>query len=198
MRTDPSTASITEVSTRIRDRRLSPIALADHCLDRIEALNATLNAFITVTAELAREQARTAEREIRNGYWRGPLHGVPVAVKDFYDTAGIRTTAGFEHFQNRVPSRDAVMVAELRDGLVQDPAAGEEAESLFLQALEIARSQQGKSFELSAATSLARMWQDQRREDEARALLQPLYAWFTEGFDTADLKDAKALLEELS
>jgi len=115
VRTDLSTGSITEISTRIRDRRLSPIALAEHCLDRIEALNPTLNAFITVTAELAHEQARTAEREIRDGHWRGPLHGVPVAVKDFFDTAGIRTTAGFEHFQNRIPTRDAVMVAKLRD-----------------------------------------------------------------------------------
>jgi len=112
---DLSTASLTVISTCIRDRRLSPIALAEHCLDRIEALNPTLNAFITVTAELAREHARTVEREIRDGHWRGPLHGVPVAVKDFYDTAGIRTTAGFEHFQNRIPSRDAVMVAKLHD-----------------------------------------------------------------------------------
>ncbi|MGH7711977.1 MAG: amidase [Gemmatimonadaceae bacterium] len=108
-------ASISDISARIRDGRLSPVDLAQYCLDRIEALNPTLNAFITVTAELAREQARSAERDILAGQRRGPLHGVPVAVKDFYDTAGIRTTAAFEHFANRVPSEDADIVVRLRD-----------------------------------------------------------------------------------
>src|SRR6185437_15660747 len=83
--------------------------------ERIAALNSSLNAFITVTAELAQHQARDAEREIGAQQCRGPLHGVPVAVKDFYDTAGIRTTAAFEHFANRVPVRDAEMVVRLRD-----------------------------------------------------------------------------------
>ncbi len=114
-RLDLSFASIADIGAEIRDGQLSPVALADHCLHRIEALNPTLNAFITVTAELAREQARKAEIDIRAGHWRGPLHGVPVAVKDFYDTAGIRTTAGFEHFRNRVPSQDAEMVVRLRN-----------------------------------------------------------------------------------
>jgi aspartyl-tRNA(Asn)/glutamyl-tRNA(Gln) amidotransferase subunit A len=112
---DLSFASIAEVSVRFRDGRLSPVDVAEHCLARIEALNPALNAFITVTAATAREQARDAERDLRAGRWRGPLHGVPVAVKDFYDTAGVRTTAGFEHFQNRVPTQDAEMVARLRD-----------------------------------------------------------------------------------
>jgi len=75
--------------------------------------------------------------------------------------------------------------------------AVEEAESLFHQSLEIARRQEAKTFELRAATSLARLWQRQGKRDAARALLAPLYAWFTEGFATGDLKDAKALLEEL-
>ena len=114
-RRDLSLLSIAEASAAIRDGRLSPTALVDHCLRRIHAFNPTLNAFITVTPERAREQAHEAEREIHSGQWRGPLHGVPVAVKDFYDTAGIRTTAGFEQFRNRVPSRDAEMVVELRN-----------------------------------------------------------------------------------
>ena len=67
----------------------------------------------------------------------------------------------------------------------------------FRKALEVARRQSGKSWELRAATSLARLWQQQGRNEEARDLLQPVYGWFTEGFDTKDLKDAKALLEEL-
>jgi adenylate cyclase len=73
-----------------------------------------------------------------------------------------------------------------------------EAENCFDHALAIARNQQAKSFELRAATSLARLWQSQGKRDEARQLLGDVYGWFTEGFDTADLKDAKALLDELS
>jgi predicted ATPase len=72
-----------------------------------------------------------------------------------------------------------------------------EAETCFHQALSIARRQQAKSLELRAATSLARLWQSQGKRQEAYELLEPVYAWFTEGFDTADLKDAKALLDEL-
>jgi predicted ATPase len=74
----------------------------------------------------------------------------------------------------------------------------EEAEALFGQSPEIARRQEAKSFELRAATSLARLWRRQGKRDAAQALLAPLYAWFTEGFDTRDLKDANTLLEDLS
>ena len=81
--------------------------------------------------------------------------------------------------------------------LDMDGNAVDEAEALFRQSLEIARRQEAKTFELRAATSLARLWQRQGKRDAARALLAPLYAWFTEGFDTRDLQDAKALLEEL-
>ena len=76
-----------------------------------------------------------------------------------------------------------------------DPAG---AEAAFRQALDVARRQSAKSWELRAATSLARLWQRLGRKQEARALLAPVYDWFTEGFDTQDLKDAKALLEELA
>jgi len=72
-----------------------------------------------------------------------------------------------------------------------------EAEAFFHQALDIARAQESKSHELRNAMSLARLWRDQGKRAEARDLLAPLYAWFTEGFDTRDLIDAKALLEEL-
>jgi predicted ATPase len=73
-----------------------------------------------------------------------------------------------------------------------------EAESSFHHALEIARSQQAKSFELRTATNLAKLWQQQGKRQEAHDLLAPVYNWFTEGFDTADLKDAKALLDALA
>jgi predicted ATPase len=73
-----------------------------------------------------------------------------------------------------------------------------EAEEYFLKAVDIARKQQAKSFELRAATSLARLWQQQGKRAEAHNLLSEIYNWFTEGFDTKDLQEAKALIEELS
>ena len=83
--------------------------------------------------------------------------------------------------------------------LLQQAISGEqEAEACFLQALDIARRQQAKSLELRAAMSLARLWQHQGKRDAARTLLAPVYGWFTEGFDTADLQEAKALVEALS
>jgi predicted ATPase len=78
-----------------------------------------------------------------------------------------------------------------------DGSAVEEAEALFHQSLETARRQEAKTFELRAATSLARLWQRRGKRAAARDLLLPVYEWFTEGFDTRDLKDARALLEEL-
>ena len=72
-----------------------------------------------------------------------------------------------------------------------------EAEASFHQAISIAQNQAAKSWELRASTSLAKLWQSQGKRDEARELLEPVYGWFTEGFDTADLIEAKALLDEL-
>jgi adenylate cyclase len=82
--------------------------------------------------------------------------------------------------------------------VAQSPSDQAEAEALFRDALEIARRQSGKFWELRAATSLARLWQQQGRKKEARELLAPVYDWFTEGFDTSNLKEAKALLDELA
>jgi predicted ATPase len=82
--------------------------------------------------------------------------------------------------------------------LARSPSDHAEAEASFRKALDVARRQSAKSYELRAATSLARLWQGQGRKQEARDLLAPVYDWFTEGFDTRDLKDAKALLEELA
>jgi predicted ATPase len=77
-------------------------------------------------------------------------------------------------------------------------SASAKAEVSYRQAIERARSQEAKSWELRAATSLARLWRDQGKRAEGRNLLGPIYNWFTEGFDTPDLKDAKALLDELA
>jgi predicted ATPase len=91
-------------------------------------------------------------------------------------------------------------IARLRGVLLlrQTETPQAEAETCFRQALDIARHQEAKSLELRAATSLARLWQQQGKRAEAYDLLGPIYCWFTEGFDTADLQDAKALLEELA
>jgi predicted ATPase len=82
--------------------------------------------------------------------------------------------------------------------LQQSPDNATEAESCFNQALNVAHQQQAKSWELRASTSLAKLWQSQDKHKEAYDLLAPVYGWFTEGFDTADLKDAKALLDALA
>src|SRR5690348_7873131 len=86
--------SIEEASHLIRKKALSPVELTRICLDRIERLNPSLNAFIIVTKEHALAQASAAENELRRGNWLGPLHGIPISLKDTIDTAGVRTTAG--------------------------------------------------------------------------------------------------------
>lgn len=107
--------SIVETSDLLRKGKLSPVELTKNCLAQIEKLNPTLNAFITVTAELALTQARAAEAEILRGRWRGPLHGIPLAVKDLIDTAGIRTTAASAVFKDRVPAENADVVRRLKN-----------------------------------------------------------------------------------
>ena len=79
---------------------------------------------------------------------------------------------------------------------MREPDAAK-AEAYFERALAVARKQEAKSWELRAAMSMARLWRDQGKRDEARDLLAPVYGWFTEGFDSLDLKEAKALLDEL-
>ena len=82
--------------------------------------------------------------------------------------------------------------------LLQDQDHPEAAQACFQEAVTMAREQDARSFELRAAMSLARLWRDQGKVQQARELLAPVYGWFTEGFDTRDLKEAKALLEELA
>ncbi len=106
--------TIQEASQQIRVGEISPVALTESCLSRIERLNPTLDAFITVTAESALEEARQAQAEIRAGKYRGPLHGIPLALKDLVDTAGVRTTAASHLFEKRVPAEDAFIVKRLK------------------------------------------------------------------------------------
>src|SRR5271165_3453511 len=107
--------TISELGQRLRRREVSPVEITQDCLSRIERLNPALNAFITVMAESALAEARRAEAEILRGEWRGALHGVPVALKDLIDTAGVRTTAGSALYKDRVPTQDAEVVRRLRE-----------------------------------------------------------------------------------
>jgi aspartyl-tRNA(Asn)/glutamyl-tRNA(Gln) amidotransferase subunit A len=107
--------TILELSQRMRRKEISPVEITRVCLDRIEKLNPALNAFITVTTESALFEARVAEAEILRGEWRGPLHGIPLSLKDLIDTAGVRTTAASALHKDRVPAHDAEVVRRLRN-----------------------------------------------------------------------------------
>ena len=104
---------ITEIADRYRRGNLSPVEVAERSLARIEALNPTLNAFITVTADAALTGAQQAETELRSGIDRGLLHGIPIALKDLVDTAGFRTTCGSRILADHVPALDARCVGNL-------------------------------------------------------------------------------------
>ena len=107
--------TLEEAAALVRDRRISPTELTEACLARIQAVEPRLNAFVTVTADLARAQAREATDEITAGRYRGPLHGIPVAVKDLFATKGIRTTAGSRILAEWIPDEDATVVRRLRE-----------------------------------------------------------------------------------
>ncbi|HEY1204903.1 MAG: amidase [Bryobacteraceae bacterium] len=105
--------TIAEAARRLRAREVSASELLEQCLGRIATMNPALNAFITVTEESARETARQADRELARGLDRGPLQGIPVAVKDVFLTRGVRTTAGSRLFADYVPDHDAATVERL-------------------------------------------------------------------------------------
>jgi aspartyl-tRNA(Asn)/glutamyl-tRNA(Gln) amidotransferase subunit A len=106
--------SLWGASELLRTRKVSPVELTDACLARIGRLNPVLNAFITVTADQARADAKMYENEILKGQWRGRLHGVPIGLKDLFDTAGVRTTAASAFFADRIPKEDAEVVRRLK------------------------------------------------------------------------------------
>lgn len=109
-----SELSITEAADLLRRKQISPVELTTACLSRIDELNPTLNAFITVMHESALAEARKAEVEIHAGNWRGPLHGIPIGLKDLIDTAGVKTTCGSALFADRIPTEDAEVIRRLK------------------------------------------------------------------------------------
>ena len=104
-----------ELSLMIRTRKISPVEITLSQLARIEQLEGQLNSFACVTAELALEQARRAEEELMQGICRSPLHGIPIAIKDLIDTAGIPTTGGMPLHAKRIPEHDATVVTRLSE-----------------------------------------------------------------------------------
>jgi aspartyl-tRNA(Asn)/glutamyl-tRNA(Gln) amidotransferase subunit A len=105
--------TIREAANALREKRVSPVELASAAISRIDRLNAKLRAFITVTAEYAMMRARQAETELANGRDRGPLHGIPIAVKDLFAMRGVRTTSGSKIFENLVSDFNSTVVERL-------------------------------------------------------------------------------------
>ncbi len=112
---DLTTLSIAEAAPLIASRHIAPTELTEAYLSRIDAYEERLNCFITVMAEQAEAAAAQATREIAGGEYRGPLHGIPIGLKDLFDTAGTRTTAGSRFFTDRVPQTDARVTARLAE-----------------------------------------------------------------------------------
>src|ERR1041385_2853592 len=106
--------TIAEASHLLRQKQISPVELTKACLDRIDRLNPTIDAFITVMRDSALAGARAAEAEINEGNWRGPLHGIPIGLKDLIDTAGGKTPCGSALFADRIPYEDAHIVKLLK------------------------------------------------------------------------------------
>ena len=108
-------ATISQAAAAIRVGATSAVELTRLCLARVELLDGLLNAFITVTADTALDEARQADRELAAGRDRGPLHGIPVAIKDLVDTRGVLTTYGSRYYSDHVPEEDAAVITRLRD-----------------------------------------------------------------------------------
>jgi aspartyl-tRNA(Asn)/glutamyl-tRNA(Gln) amidotransferase subunit A len=106
--------TIGELAAKIQAREMSPVEVTRAQLDRIDRLDTTLNAYLTVLAEQALQEARAAEQEIMRGHYRGPLHGVPIAVKDLFEMRGVKTTAGSVILKDYVSAGDATVLARLR------------------------------------------------------------------------------------
>ncbi|MGY8990906.1 MAG: amidase, partial [Rhodospirillales bacterium] len=115
MTTNLHDLTLAEAGALIRDKKLSPVELTETLLARIKEFDSELNAFITVTEDKARSQALAAEQEIAKGNYKGPMHGIPIGLKDIYDAAGIPTTAHSKVYANYIPEKNATTVAKLFD-----------------------------------------------------------------------------------
>jgi aspartyl-tRNA(Asn)/glutamyl-tRNA(Gln) amidotransferase subunit A len=107
--------TIGEASALIKDKKLSPVELTQAYLDRMGAIDGKVKSYVTPLPESALQEARVAEADIQKGNYRGPLHGVPIGLKDLYDTKGVRTTGQSKVFEHRVPTEDATVVTKLQE-----------------------------------------------------------------------------------
>ena len=107
--------SIAETAALLKSKQLSPTELTNAFLDRIEAIDSRIHSFVLVTQEEALRQAKVVEREIASNQYRGPLHGIPIGLKDLIETRGIRTTAHSRVLIDHIPSEDATAVRRLKD-----------------------------------------------------------------------------------
>lgn len=107
--------TLTEAAILIQNGEISSPELTKACLDRIASIDKHLNCFITLTEQTAMQAAHNAQAEIQQGHYRGPLHGIPIALKDLYETSGVRTTAGSKFFKENVPTQDAFVVEKLKE-----------------------------------------------------------------------------------
>ena len=114
MTVDLAFLTIAEASALIQARQLSPVEYVEALITRTETFDPQLHAYITPTFDLARQQAKRAEHEIMAGTYRGPMHGIPFALKDIYDTQGIRMSGHSNVCRNRIPEADAIRVASPR------------------------------------------------------------------------------------
>src|SRR5437660_6306589 len=137
---DPRFLSVAEAASLIAAKQLSPVELTRAYLDRIERLNGTLHAYVRVLHDQALTAARMATEEISAGHYRGPLHGVPIGLKDIYDTAGVPTEGGSKLCLGRIPASDAtttillkkagaILLGNLTTGEL--PSAGPASDSRF-------------------------------------------------------------------
>src|SRR5262245_53614004 len=113
--TDLHFLTVAEAAKLIKARKLSPVELSEACLQRIESFDPQLNAYITLTADSARREAKRAEREIARGNYRGALHGIPFGLKDIYNTRGVLTSGHSKICVGNIPKEDAATTRRLRE-----------------------------------------------------------------------------------
>src|SRR5689334_5578209 len=111
---DHAFASTAALARRLRQREIGCLELLDHYLARVQRLGPALNAIVTLDADRARARAREADRALARGEVWGPLHGVPFTIKDTFETAGLRTTCGWDAIADHIPAEDAIVVARTR------------------------------------------------------------------------------------
>src|SRR2546425_1108171 len=107
--------SLAQAAAAVKAGAVSPVELTRACLERIERVDPVVHAFISVDAEHALQEAQRAEREIKAGHYRGPLHGIPIGLKDNYNTTGVATRNGSRVFADRMPAQDATVWARLKE-----------------------------------------------------------------------------------